>query len=329
MLEIPFGSLEGSSAVKLSQEAQNSDKMQIVRPESCVCEKKVVPLRSQSNIKNMSFKNTRLVPFRYPGGKFYALNLIEPYVLACPHDEYREPFFGGGSVFFNKNKARYNLLNDIDGELMTTYRVMQDPKLREKLISLVSAEIATKERWREIFDFIPRNDLEIAFKYFYLNRTSFSGKLVSPAWGYRDKRSLPPKRWHEKITPCGQMLEGVDLLNKDFEEIIQCPSKGNNVLMFIDPPYYKPPKKKHYRNGFNLCDHVRLANCLRKTPYNFILTYEDAQEVRDLYSWAYINDIEFAYRVDNSAINNGQRHKGAELIITNYKISKPVQLNLL
>ena len=47
MLEIPFGSFEGSSAVKLSQEAQNSDKMQIVYPETCECQKNSVPLRSQ------------------------------------------------------------------------------------------------------------------------------------------------------------------------------------------------------------------------------------------------------------------------------------------
>ncbi len=46
MLEIPFGSFEGTSAVKLSQEAQNCDKMQIVRPETCVCENFSVPLRS-------------------------------------------------------------------------------------------------------------------------------------------------------------------------------------------------------------------------------------------------------------------------------------------
>lgn len=47
MLEIPFGSLEGSSVVKLSQEAQNSDKMQIVRPETCECQKISVPLQSR------------------------------------------------------------------------------------------------------------------------------------------------------------------------------------------------------------------------------------------------------------------------------------------
>ena len=41
-------------------------------------------------------------PFRYPGGKFYALKYILPFLNAVPHTEFREAFVGGGSVFFGK-----------------------------------------------------------------------------------------------------------------------------------------------------------------------------------------------------------------------------------
>ena len=92
--------------------------------------------------------------------------------------------------------------------------------------------------------------------------------------------------------------------------------------MFVDPPYFKPSKRKHYRYGFNVEDHIRLAECLKRTDYKFILTYEDTDEVRDLYSWATINGMEFSYRVDNSAVNNGNRKKGVELIITNFNIEE-------
>ncbi len=276
----------------------------------------------------MKANENKVIPLRYPGGKFYALGLIKPYILACPHDEYREPFVGGGSVFFTKKKAAYNIINDIDEELVTTYRILQNSETRDQLVKMVQKEVASKERWREVFEFVPKNDLEVAFKYYYLNRTSFSGKLISPAWGYREKRSLPPSRWSEKILPCGKLLEGVEITCADFEDIINRKAKGKCVLMFVDPPYFKPQKKKHYRHGFTLQDHIRLAECLKKTKYNFILTYEDAEEVRELYSWAYINDIEFSYRVDNSAINEGVRRKGAELIITNFRVSKPEQLSI-
>ena len=131
--------------------------------------------KKESNLKK------KPIPFRYPGGTFYALGSLAPYWELCPHEEYREPFMGGGSVFFTKPKAKFNILNDIDNELTTTYKVMQDPALREELVMLVSGEIASPERWREVREIQPQNDLEQAFKYYYLNRTSFSGKLSSPA----------------------------------------------------------------------------------------------------------------------------------------------------
>lgn len=264
----------------------------------------------------------KAIPFRYPGGKFYALNLLAPYLLYYCHDEYREPFLGGGSVFFTKPKVKYNILNDIDTELVTTYKIMQNLNTRKALVDMLINEVASKERWKEVFEFLPTNELEVAYRYFYLNRTSFSGKLSSPAWGYREKRSLPPSRWGERIIPCGQKLENTIIENSDFEDIINLPPKGKNVLMFVDPPYFKPSKRKHYRYGFNVEDHIRLAECLKRTDYKFILTYEDTDEVRDLYSWATINGMEFSYRVDNSAVNNGNRKKGVELIITNFNIEE-------
>lgn len=265
------------------------------------------------------------VLFRYPGGKFYALKLLARFWENLEHQEYREPFVGGGSVFFAKNKVQYNWLNDLDSELICTYDSIKDNEKRNILLSKYENEVANKERWREVFEFEPKNELEIAWKYYYLNRTSFSGKLVSPAWGYRPKRSLPPERWKERIAPCGEKLEGVKLTALDFEKVILADSK-NTVLMFVDPPYYKPPKTKHYRNGFNLDDHHRLAEALKKTKHNFFLTYEDCEEVRDLYSWAIINEVEFFYRVDNSNVEKGKRKMGFELIITNFKLPEQAKL---
>ncbi len=265
------------------------------------------------------------VLFRYPGGKFYAIKLLSKFWEGVDHDEFREPFVGGGSVFFSKPKSNINWLNDLDEELISVYKSIKDPKSRELLLSKFKNEVANKERWREVFETATSNELEVAWKYYYLNRTSFSGKLVSPAWGYRTKRSLPPERWNERIIPCGEKLKNVKLTSIDFEEVILKES-GNKVLMFVDPPYYKPKKTKHYRNGFDKDDHIRLAEALKSTPHKFFLTYEDCPEVRELYSWAFVNEVEFFYRVDNSNVENGLRKMGFELIITNYELNKQALL---
>ena len=259
----------------------------------------------------------RELPFRYPGGKFYAMDILEPFWKNVPHEEYREPFAGGATVFFNKEKSKINWLNDLDNELVICYKIMQNKTTRELLAQDFMTEVASKERWKEVFESIPQTDYEIARKYYYLNRTSFSGKLVSAAWGYRPKRSLPPERWKERILPCGEMLENVVLSNLDFSEVILAP--GENVLMYVDPPYFLPPKHKHYRCGFDIEDHDRLADVLRRSSHKFFLTYDDCPEIRKLYSWANIYETSFVYRVDNSAIKNGNRQLGFELIITNYE----------
>src|SRR3989344_9704503 len=91
-----------------------------------------------------------LIPFRYAGGKYYALKILKPFWEQAYHDEFREPMVGGGSVFFAKSKVKYNWINDIHSDLITTYKIMADKELREKLISMLSKEIANPERHKEI-----------------------------------------------------------------------------------------------------------------------------------------------------------------------------------
>jgi DNA adenine methylase len=263
-----------------------------------------------------------LLPFRYAGGKYYALRILRPFWEAVDHDEYREPLVGGGTVFFAKRKVEHCWLNDIDSNLMTTYRVMADPELRLKLVESLAREIASPERHAQVRESIPRNDFEIAVKYYYLNRTSFSGKMRAPYWGYRPKRSLPPNRWYERIIPCGKKLQGVKLTNDDFSRVITAPPMGKRVLMYIDPPYYQARQENHYAFPFDMADHVKLAKLLQDTDFRFFLSYDDCESVRALYSWAQIHPIKFYYRIDNSRNRMGKRAKGQELVISNYELKK-------
>lgn len=262
-----------------------------------------------------------LLPFRWAGGKFYALKILERFWKKIEHDEYREPFLGGGSVFWAKEKADINWINDIDAELIFTLEFISNFKQRDKLLELFEDEAeASKEKHAKVKGHIPSSDLEKAYRYYYLNRTSYSGKMKNPSWGYKPKRSLPPPRWKERIIPCSEKLQGVNLTSLDFEEVIQAPAQGRKVLMFLDPPYFKAKQENHYVKSFKMDDHVRLAKVLKKTKHKFFLTYDDCDEIREFYSWANIYEINFFYRLDNSNDNDKKRKKGNELVITNYKV---------
>ena len=135
---------------------------------------------------------------------------------------------------------------------------------------------------------IPNSELEAAFKIYYLNRTSYSGIINTPAWGYAEGKSSPPQNWGRFIMSASQKLQDAVILCGDYKKVLDMPKKGNNTLLYLDPPYYKKKKKRAYTKPFSVSDHKRLAEDLKKTEYFFCLSYDDCEEVRELYNWAFI-----------------------------------------
>ncbi len=260
-------------------------------------------------------------PFRFPGSKAQALKFLMPIWENFKHIEYREPFVGGGAVFFAKAKSEYNWLNDIDSDITTTYKVMSNAKSRKELIIMLNGIQATKEKHTEIKNMIPTNDIETAFRTYYLSRTSYSGIINKAAWGYSERKSVPPNRWIARIEEAGKKLNGVKITNYDFTKVINSES-DNDVFMFIDPPYLKADQKRAYTHSFEIKDHYRLEKTLRNTNHAFCLTYDNCDEIKDLYNWANITEVSWRYHTANA--NKAERKMGMELIITNFVTQKKI-----
>ena len=61
--------------------------------------------------------------FGSPGGKFFVAGKLIG--LFPEHKRYVEPFIGGGSILFRKNKEAEEFINDKDGEIYTAFKFMQ------------------------------------------------------------------------------------------------------------------------------------------------------------------------------------------------------------
>lgn len=257
-------------------------------------------------------------PFRYPGGKFYAAKYILPFLADVAHNEYREPFVGGGSIFFAKPKAAHNIINDLDTDIIDMYRAFADAELADRIIDRLKTEVANRERHAQIKNYVPEDFYEKVYRTYYLNRTSYCGIVNAPAWGYKEGKSSPPQNWGAFIIAIREKLRGVTICNRDFEDIINLPANGHDVMMYLDPPYYATDQKRAYTKSFVLEDHIRLAEVLRATPHKFCVSYDDVPEVRRLYAWANIYPLQWLYC---SANKKGEsRQLGNELIITNYEV---------
>ncbi|MEH2416174.1 DNA adenine methylase [Nostoc sp.] len=267
-------------------------------------------------------------PFRYPGGKFYARNLILNHIPS--HTYYTEPFAGGGSIFFVKDKVNSNWLNDIDELLINTLLIIRDQP--EELINFLEGESATKERHTYYKnEFIPQNKLEQAGRWFYLNRTSYSGimKHQNCYWGYGEKYSMRPENWPRNIRRTSEKLQNVKITNLDFEEVIKSVPDGS--FLFIDPPYFNADQDKFHVHSFAKYDHFRLCQILNrhKQRIKFLITYDNSDAIRELYDWALeIHDKEWNYTINRTDDQKngkrkqdnfkGERYKGKEIFILNY-----------
>ncbi len=263
-------------------------------------------------------------PFRYPGGKFYARKLILEHLV--PHTHYIEPFAGGASIFFAKKKAANNVLNDVDQDLINCYLAIRDHV--EGLITLLDGIQANKENhhyYKNIYT--PASDLERAFRWYYLNRVSYSGimNMQNCYWGYGDKYSMQPKNWPNHLRRCSEKLRGVQLTSTDFEGVIvQAP---DGAFLFVDPPYFNADQDKFYTHSFKRTDHYRLERVLHEHSHRlrFLLTYDNSPEVREMYQWSnHILDKQWNYTINRTddqtkkTTDRGKRYMGKEVFIINY-----------
>ena len=277
-----------------------------------------VVVRKLPKPKSKCCDNVR--PFlRYPGSKYNASKFIEPFWANIEFDEYREPFLGGGAVFFKMPKSPYSVLNDLDEDLLNCYRVVQDPILLKKLKCDVADVVPSREWFEELKHTNPTDSYDRALRYFLINRTAYSGIMNLPNWGFHPVKSVQPEKWPERLQAAHEKLAtNVELASTHFREIIQRPS-DKRVWMFVDPPYFAADQKRAYKKSFQVEDHMELVELLKATPHMFCLTYDNCLQVKELYSWANIYELEWMYHTANSKVTT--RKKGKELIITNYELT--------
>jgi DNA adenine methylase len=268
-------------------------------------------------------------PFRYAGGKFYARKLILEHIE--PHDYYIEPFAGGGSIFFAKEKVVHNWLNDVDEDLINCYRQIRDNV--EALIAKLDGHEASKEKHTYFKnEFKPQNDLERAVRWYYLNRTSYSGimNMQNCYWGYGDKYSMRPENWPRHLRRCSEKLQGVKITCQEYASVIEEAPDG--AFLFIDPPYFNADQDKFYTHSFAHHQHYDLALLLEKHRHRlkFLITYDDSPQVRLLYKWAsQILEKQWNYTINRTddqtkeakarpTKDKGKRYQGSEIFILNY-----------
>ena len=246
------------------------------------------------------------------GGKSLLANRIIP--LMPDHKCYVEVFAGAAWLLFKKPESPAEVINDINTDLVTLYRVIQhhlDEFVRYFRWSLVSRD--EFERLKAV-DPNTLTDIQRAARFYYLTRQGFSAKLVSPSFGTGTTAAprLNLLRIEEELSAAHLRLSRVYVENLPFQEVIRRYDRPH-TLFYVDPPYYGC--EDCYGEGiFKPTDFDALEAILAQVKGRFILSLNDHPEVRRIYERFQFREVSTRYTSGGA----DRSKKIPELLITNF-----------
>ena len=256
-------------------------------------------------------------PLRYPGGKSKLTPLIKELISdsGLENATYVEPFAGGAGVAMSllmDGAVSQIVINDLDKAIYSFWRAIKNDS--KTLISMIAnTPITIEERKRQllIYHSEKRYSVELAFATLFLNRVNRSGIITGGPIGGHEQSG----KWKldarfnkdaivERIADIAQRKSAIVIYNQDVISLIDkfVPKYSGNAFVYFDPPYYKKAERL-YKNALSHDDHVRIAKrILGLADCNWLLTYDNVPEIRELYSLQGIKCFDLNY----SAANKGR-----------------------
>ena len=268
-------------------------------------------------VNNKSVKS----PIKWVGGKS---RLREHIISLLPgHTCYVEVFGGAGWVLFGKERSDVEILNDINQDLITFFRVLKHQP--EELIRSFEWELLSRAEFERLasLDVTNLSDLERAHRFYYLIMAAWGGEYNYPRMqtsikdgGHGNRLIGALKNLRKRLEPVHERLQTVIIENLDWEECVDKYDRSEDVAMYIDPPYPK--------NGANYVDnmrdweaHQRLADRLNQAKCHWILSSYDNDKVRSLYEKYHIIPVR-AFSGMRVSKNGTTRVLNEEVLITNF-----------
>jgi DNA adenine methylase len=227
-------------------------------------------------------------PVPYFGSK----QRIAPWIasLLPDHGHYVEPFAGGLSVLLAKRPAPMETVNDLDGDLMTFWRV-----LRDRPAELLRACFLTPHGRAELAaTWDPTTDeLELARRIWCRLAQGRSGTLRNTGWRHYidpagSSTSMPGylEAYADRLAAAAERLHSVSLEALPALELIARYGARDGVLLYVDPPYLGSTRGwgNNYRCEMKTVDeHRELAAALADCKATVVLSGYDSPLYLELF----------------------------------------------
>jgi DNA adenine methylase len=231
------------------------------------------------------------------------------------HETYVEPFVGGGSVFFTKPPSDNEVINDLDSDLITGYKLLKKINNGGMDRALQIAErvdsIKNKTEKLKLLNRIQtlNNKNDNGLKLYQI--TSNACNTFSSIGKGKLYKGISLIRKMSKINEYKDRLKKTKIHSSDYKNIIN-KFDTNNTFFFLDPPYEKSDAL--YKN--DTIDYDEMVDLLSNIKGKFLLTINSSPEIKRIFKNFRIKNIKVKGQgPKGSDIGEGIRN---ELIITNY-----------
>lgn len=237
-----------------------------------------------------------------------------------PHTCYVEVFAGGAALFFLRPPAEVEAINDVNGDLVNLYRVVQhhlEEFVRQFKWALSSRQIF---KWLQDTPTQILTDVQRAARFFYLQQQAFGGKVDGQSWG--TATTAPPVnllRIEENLSAAHLRLSGAYIEQLDWMACIDRYDRPH-TLFYLDPPYWQT---EGYGVPFPWEQYELMAERLARLQGKAILSINDHPDIRRCFAAFEMETLGIAYTVGGG----GNAAERQELIIYSWARSQdPPQL---
>lgn len=207
---------------------------------------------------------------RWPGAKWRIAEWICGHLPA--HDCYVEPFFGSGAVFFNKEPARVEVINDLDQNVVNVFQVLREQP--QELAALLALTPWATDEYHFALEQLKRPDLpslERARITITITWQQFGKRRMQSRSGWRFRElagQSPLTAWHnlpERVVALAERLQHAQISSMGALKLIRR-TNGPEVLIYADPPYLKEVRGKDFLYDHEMTGreaHLDLIDALR------------------------------------------------------------------
>lgn len=253
------------------------------------------------------------------GGKRRLVDRILP--LLPPHSCYVEPFAGGAALFFLRpNPAEVEVLNDINGELVNLYRVVQNHL--EEFVRQFKWALSSRQvfKWQQMTRPETLTDIQRAARFYYLQQSAFGGRVDGQSYG--TATTTPPGlnllRLEESLSAAHLRLANTYIEHLAWQDCIRRYDRPH-TLFYMDPPYWET---EGYGVDFGWEQYQAMAELLHQIKGKAVISLNDHPDIRTLFADFHIESTDIKYTV-----GGGKGSDAREVLIFSWDVqSEPAGL---